>query len=853
MTYAMFVLLAGAACAFGATGDIQLRTTEPRQRLPLELSIEVDRQAENPYDPGELDVRVQVIAPSGHTSIVPAFYMEPHRGEAAGSAVSEVQRFHFFLNASDWPPGSRLAFDVDDLELSNSGTGQRRVLDDMEGELRWTPGTRIAEAHTGQGAMRFEVTTAPQEQRWPGTTLPLGTQDWTEFDTLSVWIRPISGLQLGRLGLEFYNSAGEKFQTHTENTRGEGWRRIVWRFAPIFIRTDWEPAGPGEWRARVFPQEAGYYRFTARVGEAEGSALRVEVRPREGGGFLGVDEQDPRYLRLDSGESVFLIGTNLLAREAEEYRHYFDRLAAVGANFVRLWLSPPYLGFETEHLGRFDQARAAQLDRVFELAAERGIYIMPAIMDFRETQTTGGSGPAWSRSLFAAENGGPCASAVDFYTNPTARAIFKRRLRYLVARYGAYPSLMCWEFFNEVNLVDAWREDPEIVRRWHAEMAAYLESIDPNAHIITSSFAGLPDDALWDQPLMHLVQRHEYYIGPGEFAAQIRSACEVLSRHRKPQLVGEFGRTRNLHADADARGASLQRGIWSTLMSGSCGTGMPWWWRWIDTYDLWRHMGAVATFIEGIDFGAEGFEVLPEIEATVGAYDENAVGDAGIDTPSPWSLRSIPIEDRPREVTVGADGRTDAALPMANNLWGGQNAALTVHFDALRPGKLSLCITHARRNPSVVIAIDGAESAPQPVPELSRAAHIISFDIPAGRHTAVVRVEGGGSLSLAGIVVGKCVQQPPVVALGMRGRSTTLLWVRNTSDRWCNELYGSTAVPARDVTVRIPAMPWGDYRVRTYDTREGKWLAERTVRSDGAFTLTIPELVSDIAFRIERE
>ncbi|MFQ5810012.1 MAG: hypothetical protein ACE5JM_10370, partial [Armatimonadota bacterium] len=296
------------------------------------------------------------------------------------------------------------------------------------------------------------------------------------------------------------------------------------------------------------------------------------------------------------------------------------------------------------------------------------------------------------------------------------------------------------------------------------------------------------------------------------------------------------------------------KGMWTTLMSGQCGTAMPWWWRWLDTYDLWRHMGAVATFVAGIDFGAEGFEVLPEIEATVGAYDENAVGDAGIETPSPWSLRSIAMQDRPREVTVGPDGRVDAELPLANNLSGGQNPpTLTVHFDAVRPGKLSLCITHARRNPSVVLAVDGVDSAPQSVPELSRAAQIISFDIPAGRHTAEARVEGQGSLSLAGIVVGNCVRRPPVVALGMRGRSTTLLWVRNTSDRWCNELYGSTAVPARNVTVRVPDMPRGRYRVKPYDTQRAEWLAETTARSDGAVTVKIPELAADIAFRIERE
>ena len=846
----MLAALAALLCACGGGGGGPAPPVEQALNLMVHLlSLMDERLLPLFYQRG---LSVEVVAPSGRRSSVPAFYMAPHRGEVVGSALREVERFHFFLNAPEWPEGTRVAFDVDDIEVSSSATGERRLLDDVEGEFRWAPGRRVGDAHSGEGAMRFETTTDPERRRWPGTTLPLGTQDWSAFDTLSLWIKPVAGFSQGRLGIEFYNSANQKFQTHTSDCRGEGWRQIVWRFAPIFESTEWTPTGPGEWRARVFPQEAGEYQLTAHVGDARGKVLRVYVHSRDGGGLVRVDERDPRYLRLDSGQSVFLIGSNILAREVEEYRHYFDRIAAVGGNFVRLWLSPSYLGFETEQLGRFDQARAAQLDRVFELAAERGIYIMPAIMDFRETQSTGGSGPAWSRSLFAAENGGPCADAVEFYANETARAIFKRRLQYLVARYSAYPSLMCWEFFNEVNLVDAWREDPEIVRRWHAEMAEHLAAIDPNRHIITSSFAGLPDDPLWDRPLMQLVQRHLYYIGPGEFAAQLRPACDALSRHRKPRLVGEFGRTRNLHSVADSRGASLSKGIWTTLMSGSCGTGMPWWWRWLDTYDLWRHMGAVAEFIEGIDFGAEGFEVLPEMAASVGGYDEQVVGDAAIDTPSPWSLRSVRAEDRPREVTVASDGSVDAELPLANNLWGGQDGALTVNFEALRPGKLSLCITHARRSPNVVLSVNGVDSAPQVVPDLSRDAHIISFDIPAGRHTAVARVQGEGSLSLAGIVVGNCVPRPPVVALGLRGRGTTLLWVRNTSDRWCNELYGSAVVPARDVTVRIPDMPRGEYGVRMYDTEAGEWLPETAAQADGSLTVKVAEVSTDIAIRIER-
>ena len=38
---------------------------------------------------------------------------------------------------------------------------------------------------------------------------------------------------------------------------------------------------------------------------------------------------------------------------------------------------------------------------------------------------------------------------IDFFTNEERLKLHKRRLRYLVARFSCYTSLMCWELFNE--------------------------------------------------------------------------------------------------------------------------------------------------------------------------------------------------------------------------------------------------------------------------------------------------------------------------------------------------------------------------------------------------------------------
>ncbi len=43
---------------------------------------------------------------------------------------------------------------------------------------------------------------------------------------------------------------------------------------------------------------------------------------------------------------------------------------------------------------------------------------------------------------------------------PSAKELFKQRLRYLVARYSAYRNLLAWELFNEIQFVGSDNDQP---------------------------------------------------------------------------------------------------------------------------------------------------------------------------------------------------------------------------------------------------------------------------------------------------------------------------------------------------------------------------------------------------------
>ncbi|MGQ9573971.1 MAG: DUF5060 domain-containing protein [Thermoguttaceae bacterium] len=113
-------------------------------------------------------------------------------------------------------------------------------------------------------------------------------------------------------------------------------------------QADWiYPVGEPGWRARFAPWETGTYTAVGawkdRGGTGRTDPLRFEVAPSRREGFVRISKTDPRYLELDSGRPLFLIGQNLAfigpmqhvnLCKAEEI---FKTLSANGANFLRVW------------------------------------------------------------------------------------------------------------------------------------------------------------------------------------------------------------------------------------------------------------------------------------------------------------------------------------------------------------------------------------------------------------------------------------------------------------------------------------------------------------------------------------
>lgn len=419
---------------------------------------------------------------------------------------------------------------------------------------------------------------------------------------------------------EFRNPSGAVSVIPAFYTRGYS-RRLVGGFEKR------APATAHYWALRFTPDTPGEWSWRWRVDTADGGdqteweTLTVTAADSEAHGFLRVSPDDPRYLRYDDGTGYFAIGENMSwygGGGVFDYEVWLDRLAAEGGNYIRLWMPSWAFGIEWDgplgdYRNRLD--RAWQLDQVIEAAAVRGIAVMLNIQNHGPFST---SNSEWPSNPYNAANGGPLTEPRDFITDDESRELFKRRLRYVVARWGYATNLLAWELWNEFNLV--FTPDGDAAIDWHREMAQELERLDPHDHLITTSTSGTARTRIWDLPEIDFTQTH-FYAWPffWDLGADLPAFLDFARRDDKPTLLGEVGTdfrgpAETLAGDPEAIG--FHDALWAGVLHETFGTGMTWWWdNLIDPQDLYFHFGAVAAFVQDIAFDRQSF--VPETPEVV--------------------------------------------------------------------------------------------------------------------------------------------------------------------------------------------------------------------------------------------
>lgn len=456
-------------------------------------------------------------------------------------------------------------------------------------------------------------TPAPKETPIPAIEL-LPVKDFTMLN-LTLLSQAFSVYRPVELAIETDGSAENPFDPAlvdlTVRFSGPSGQVLV---APAFWYQDFDPRtlaplGEPGWRARFTPVEVGEWSAQAVLktpSALKSEALTFSVEPDPAArGFVRVSAFDPRYFAFDDGSFYFPVGLNMGWSTGDvlaDYTQWLDHLSQNGGNYIRVWMASWSFGLEWDYngLGNYSNRmrQAWLLDQVFRLAEERGVYVMLCLINHGQYSET--TNPEWPYNPYNAVWGGPLESPEEFVTNAEAKELFKRRVRYIAARWTASPSLAIWEWWNEVHWTPIKEKD---LMPWISEMTAELRKYDPYDHLVSTSFgAGVTNDT-WAMAEIDLAQQHEYStLDPLlTMASTLKQIQRRAGEQVKPILLAEYGSSAEGETAAFNRGAiHLHNGLWAAPFSGYAGPGMYWWWdNYIEPLDLWYHYRGVADFFAG--------------------------------------------------------------------------------------------------------------------------------------------------------------------------------------------------------------------------------------------------------------
>jgi len=612
--------------------------------------------------------------------------------------------------------------------------------------------------------------------------------------------------------------------------------------------------GGPNWKVRFSPSEVGRWEYIVNVKNPVG---RTVSQPKT---FMCVSSMSPgfvrtregrRYFRFDNGNVFFPVGYNVCWVNSDDnwsYEDYFRKLAQSGCNWTRIWNCPWGIILEwcrprSSGLGRYSQKDCWKFDELIETAEEKGIYIQMCINYhgmFRKDAN-------WERNPYGVLEGGPCKNSEDFFTDEIARKYFKRKLRYLIARWGYSTNVFAWELFNEVDIIDNYHE--EEVTDWHREMVEYLKKNDPARHLVTTSFARPNAGAkIWDINGIDYVQIHLYVDNIPYGISRIASAKG--QEFSKPVMISEIGGS-IAEADEEARdkeGIRLHDALWGSLASGLSGTSMYWWWDgYIRANNLYSYLSAFSGFLKGIRFVDKTSPVRVELPLS------NSYADITISPVLDWekSTGSEFVIDPTGQISGGllsrylqSSNHPEMCIEPTFIVSYPQNGHFSVHLQRV-----------AKAGATLEIYLDEKLKLRRSFPVSKSDVSLdkeYRVNIPAGNHRIRLANKGNDWLKIRRLIFGGVA--PEIEIMGWQSDDFAMLWLKNRQRTPENYLKGLADTLVAGTKIKILDFPEGNYKVEYWDTDEGKILSETIANTNGEILrLDIPEFSKDIACKIIKE
>lgn len=323
---------------------------------------------------------------------------------------------------------------------------------------------------------------------------------------------------------------------------------------------------------------------------------------------------------------------------------YLAHLHDCGVNVLRMMIETPPSGNLEDPIGTFQPEHVRWLDTVVAAARKHDIKLIVTPWD------TFWMNLRWETTPYNPDRGGLVKERLDFITQPAIRAQQKRRLQFLIDRYGNSGTVFSWELLNEADLW--WGANAAQLRSWSDDMSAYVRKYEKakwgRNHLVSVSFAeAMPKGDMaklaYTSPDFDYATTHLYIgaskaptepIGPAKAIDQgIRYAMGQIQDTR-PYMDTENGPIDKWIDDAKLDEQVFHGMIWTHLAGGGAGSGFRWPYRnpHILTEGMLQELKKMSVFAAEVPWAKLAgphlpFEAAGEGDAAVSAF---ATKDAAI-------------------------------------------------------------------------------------------------------------------------------------------------------------------------------------------------------------------------------
>lgn len=314
-----------------------------------------------------------------------------------------------------------------------------------------------------------------------------------------------------------------------------------------------------------------------------------------------------------NGKPVFVFGRNPTGASVSRFAPLFASAARRNEILARIHLTN---GMVPEgKAGEVDARWADRWGRVFDMAAESGIHVIPVFEAWAFWSERGaGARQNWALNPYNRARGGPAARPAELFEDTECRRLFIEWLRKMVRRWRDRPNIAGWEVFSELDNVTGGTEKDAVA--FVEAAAAAIRAEDSRWRPVTASLAGVVEwRSLLSSGAVDLVQIHPYarpYYDGNLADLILETVSARLERYRKPVLIGEsglMGGEPRAQLALKRAHVGLRQAAWAAVVSGAVSGRMLWW---EDGYDQYHDLDfrtqyedvavPAGRFASGVDF-----------------------------------------------------------------------------------------------------------------------------------------------------------------------------------------------------------------------------------------------------------